>query len=511
MNSRQKISGISVLFISAALIGCAGKGIPSTGSGDVIFSGDIQFQCEYIPKNLADAGNWLDMRKIGCQDKLVLQSKSKTSVEYFKTPLDKMMTSKSDISILTNNGNYYVEVAGGGSRIPTSDSKKYKGYDLSDIRFEKLRPLVYEILEAYGSPETEIGKIRAMRDWVARTAIHPYPPLHGNVNKNTAVLPQGMNWVDVTRSVYSENKWAEDSSYWGQYELNGYDMLNKLINFDSTESAPLMEKVGPSHYRMKKLSSDNSDPENYRFVFCTHQAYILMALASSLGIQGMLVSATGHDFPVFYMRDLGKWVIQDPTYNEEFVNRVTGELASPEDLYYSSSVGEFNTQYAPIKIGGPQWDTDIYINPDDDSRATYGGDAHPDGMTAVGSNLIQSYDKPFRTNLWQYDAPIFYNRPDDVSTVGLSLRNRTPVMSEMFPKLGISVGRVVWLDSKTAQIHLESNVPYHDKFQIQLPNGEWGMLQDVLELSYGQNALRVRAIDKSGYPSGVATISIGLN
>src|SRR6185295_18457055 len=98
------------------------------------------------------------------------------------------------------------------------ERERFVGEDLGNPLILALRPLVNEILAAYGNPTGSLGRARAIRDWVARTAIILDPAVHADTSRsNLSVLPPGKTWADVNR-VLSSQKWRDDWMYWdGQY------------------------------------------------------------------------------------------------------------------------------------------------------------------------------------------------------------------------------------------------------------------------------------------------------
>lgn len=419
--------------------------------------------------------------------------------------IDSLVTSN---SISIGDAGFYIKSTGVGSDIPQNENLRYQYYDFTDQKFANLKPLVDQILQDYGNPQTQLGQLRVLRDWVARIAIHPYPPFHKNISENTETLPENSDWSDVDSLENGGRRWIDDTLYWDEYQLNGYNILNKLINFDGTENAPMMEHVSGSHYRIRNMKSDEVGFEKYRFVLCTFQSYILMALAGVNGIHGTLISATGHDVSAFYVKEFHKWIIIDPSYNEDHISVSSGQPASPEELYVSSTSGEVRSKFVAAKINGPSWAPNIYVNPLNDSRATYLGDNHANGMTAVGSNLYQSFTGVFKTNLWQYDAPIFYNNPNDWATSGLSHRRRSAIMEHIFPDIGVSLAKSQMLDSDTAKIELESNLPHHIKFERLENDGTWAEIPNTIELNLGESSEKIRSVDNFGVSTQVAEFKL---
>lgn len=395
----------------------------------------------------------------------------------------------------------------------------YLGDDFRRPEFSNVRPLVDEIFGVYGNPTTNLGKLRVLRDWVARVAIHPHPPFHADIHKNTHVLPLGWDWAMFDGISEDGERWLRDSKFWASYRLNGYKMLNRLLNLDGTEAHPMMERIGPAEYRIKKLTENVNDPEVYRTVLCTYQAEMLIALAASISIHGILVSTVAHDTSAFYLPELAKWVYMDPTFNEDYIwvssasailppEAPKGSVASPAELYTASAMGVMREVFLATKIQGPSWERSVYVDSADDSRATYLGDSSPYGWIVMGSNLIQEYASPFRTNMVMYDSPFFHDHPDDPITIAFSERRRVPDMHIVFPTLGVSIMGEAPLEKASVSIELASNWPYHDHFEISGGDGIWESLTGSLVLTVGEGkTFQVKSVDKSQGASTIGFIS----
>ena len=422
---------------------------------------------------------------------------------------------KKQASSITGDCKVFISSSNEGSRIQPLDLS-YIGDNFQRAEFSNVRPLVSEIFSVYGNPSTTLGKLRVLRDWIARMAIHPHPPFHAAVNKNTHVLPIGWNWATFDGISEGGKRWERDSQFWAGYHLNGYKMLNRLFNLDGTEAHPMLEKIGigTAEYRIKKLDENVNDPEVYRTVLCTYQAEMLIALAASIDIHGILLSTYGHDTSAFFLPELAKWVYMDPTFNEDYIfneNYIlpsSGIVASPQELYEASTMGVVRELFLAAKIQGPSWERTVYVDSSDDIRATYLGDSNPYAWIVIGSNLIQEYADPFRTNLVMYDAPFFHEYPDDPTTVVFSSRKRVSDIEVVFPILGVSIVRTTPLDPISVSVALASNWPYLDHFEISDEDGIWKpLIGDLVLTVAASKTTQVKSIDKTEYPSTIALMS----
>lgn len=511
-------NGAALLLATMALSAC-GSTNPELGTSPAASKNAVVAICHSTPPaDRYDTGTWHDLYKLSCgpgtasepsASRVVQPDEGGTPQASSAHSIVRTAVAQPTSTLRTSSlDTLFIYGTDEGTPIPINPDLRYKGYDFAGPEFQTLKPLVVEILAQYDNPKTPLGKLRALRDWVSRIAIHPHSPFHADLDKNTEVLPVNATWRDLDALSNGGLRWSQDSQFWGEYKLNGYKMLNRLINFDGTEPNSMLDKVGPGQYRIKKLTEDITDSEAYRTVLCTSQAYMLMALAGTIGIHGTLVSTTGHDVSAFYLPDQYTWTIIDPTYNEDYINKVTGRSVSPQEMYIASSLGTVNEQFFAAKIRGPAWAPNVYTDPNDHPAATYMGDGHPDGMTAMGSNLIQSYDLPFKTMLYQYDAPIFYNNPTNAATVGLSGRRRSPDLDGLFPKFGVSIKESRQTDANRVTIKLASNLPYHDHFEIQEGGGAWATLSEDPTLKVGYGAVKVRSVDTSGFASTVAQFEL---
>src|SRR5262249_26738228 len=147
--------------------------------------------------------------------------------------------------------------------LSTTVSHRYVGEDLGKPQLLSLRPLVQEILSAYGNPATDLGRARALRDWLARTAIHPHPPLHPDQSSsNLSVLPPGKSWFDINALTYHESDpdsiVEASNAYWLGVGSDGYAMLNRLLGTLDPATGEraddgMMTRVGNARYQIRDI------------------------------------------------------------------------------------------------------------------------------------------------------------------------------------------------------------------------------------------------------------------
>ncbi len=340
------------------------------------------------------------------------------------------------------------------------------GKDLSHPKVVALQPLVSEILAAYGNPPDNLGRARAIRDWVARTAIHPHTPFHPDgSSSNLAVLPVGQHWADVNPVAWAN--FDADSEFWYQLLFDGYGMLDQLLGtLDSRAGVRaddgMMTHVQGAQYRIKDIN-------DYHYVLCTYQDFILISLWEAAGLHGLLVSTIRHDPAAVFIPELAKWVYMDPTYNEEFTVDGSGPPLSPLELLDWSEAGQHD-KLRPRKISGPRWSPDVYISTEYHARATYFADGHPDGMLVMGSQLNNSAfaSNSFTARLVQVDTPRLpheapLNNSDVYSVVAREIA---------FPDLGVAVWDVSESDGNI-ELLLVSNFPQHTRYQRSVNDGPW--------------------------------------
>lgn len=379
---------------------------------------------------------------------------------------------------------------------PLPERIRYEGVDLANPRITALRPLVAEILAAYSPAHTALDTARVLRDWVARTAVHPYAPFHTDGStSNLPVLPPHTTWADVN-ALYSQNL-DRDNGYWGKLFQDGPQMLDRLLGTQGAAGRSadgMMERVGPAQYRIRSLT-------DYHFVLCSYQSQMLIALWAAAGLQGMMVPTIGHDGSAVFIADLGKWVYMDPTYNEEYVAAGSDVPLSPLELVTYSGAGQVGSLVS-VSISGPRWDRSQYIAATSDPAASYLGE-HPAGFVLIGSQLNNAVTTPFGVPVRQVQlnnaalaADPFFGDQGNFARVA-------PAVA--FPDLGVGIVQVEPADGG-ARVHLASTVPGHVRFQRRAPGGPWRDCDAVDFVATGSGRLEYRSLDATGASGMTALI-----
>lgn len=378
----------------------------------------------------------------------------------------------------------------------TADANiRFVGEDLAKPSYLALRPLVTEILAAYGNPTSNLGRARAIRDWVARTALYSQSVIHpSNSTSNLSVLPPGKTWADVN-VLLSQEEWDRDVAFWADIAGDGYAVLNRLLGtLDPVTGLRaddgMMVHVTGAHYRMR-------DIESYRFFLCSYQTVVMNTLWAAAGLHGTLLWTFAHDPAAVFIPELGRWVYQDASYNNDYLLDGTGDPLSPVDLLGLSTNGT-GDRAGTSRISGPVYDPEVYIQ-----NFTY-MTAIPNGMVFMGA-LVSRWDlsTPWTGRLVQIDVPALANySPANDQTL---FPRVTP--GEAFPVLGVVVADVQMEDSVFVA-HLASNYPNHQRFERRVQGGEWepAAANDVLPI--GACVVEYRSIDNVGTSSATAVLSV---
>jgi len=384
--------------------------------------------------------------------------------------------------------------------LPDVERIRFRGEDLNHPSILALRPLVEEILATYGNPATNLGRARALRDWIARTAVHPHPPLHPDGStSNMTVLPPGKTWADVNALIYAPSRDSlitTNNQYWWNVGYDGYAMLDRLLGtLDPATGVRaddgMMVRVASARYQIRDL-------QTYRYPFCTFQTIMLNALWAAAGLHGMLASTLAHDPAVVFIPELGRWVYEDPTFNEEYVLDGTGDPLSPERLLELSSTGRAS-RFGAVKGVHPDFDEEIYI-----AGHSYITE-HPNGMVIMGSQLNSRVVGigGWSTRLVQIDVPRLAEEP------GFNNPNSyVPVSAgEAFPMLAPTLQELTAEDSVFV-VHLSSTFPNHQRFERRLVGQNWESIGDVDVLPVGAARVEYRSVDVLGSASGSAVLDV---
>jgi len=277
-------------------------------------------------------------------------------------------------------------------------------------------------------------------------------------------------------------------------------MLDRLLGtLDPTSGLRaddgMMVHVGGARYQIR-------DVQSFHYTLCTFQAIIASTLWAAAGLHGMLISTAGHDPAAVFIPELGKWIYEDPTYNEEYTLDGTGDPLSPVDLLTLSSAGEAARLHV-TKFPGPSFDPQVY-NP---GRA-YVNDGHPDAFVIMGSQLynrdagvVGSGGWP--TRLVQIDVPRLAQESPYNNTTSYP---RVPA-SVAFPTLGVTLQQVQVQDSVYI-VTLSSTFPNQQHFERRVNGGDWQNVPDLVVLPVGQCRVEYRSVDAVGSISANAALDV---
>ncbi len=390
-----------------------------------------------------------------------------------------------------------VGVAAAAQPLSTVDRTRFAGEDLNNPLILALRPLVADILAAYGNPATNLGRARAIRDWVARTAVHPHAPFHPNGStSNLGVLPPGKTWADVNALPISKF-FDVDNPYWTGVGYDGYAMLDRLLGTLDPSTGlraddGMMVHVEGVRYQIR-------DIESYHYTLCTFQAIMLNALWAAAELHGLLISTIGHDPAAVFIPELGRWVYEDPTFNEEYLVDGIGDPVSPIDLLTLSSAGEANRLRA-TKLLGPNFDPQTYIQGD-----SYLNE-HPEGMVIMGSQLNSRVVGigGWSTRLVQIDVPRLATAPAPFNNP----LSYVPVTAgDAFPTLGVVV-QTLQVEDSVYVLQLSSTFPNHERFERRLNGGAWENVAALDVVPVGQCRAEYRSVDAVGSISANTVLEV---
>ena len=382
-----------------------------------------------------------------------------------------------------------VGVVGAADTLSENWRIRFEGEDLLNPSILALRPLVAEILAAYGNPTTSLNRARAIRDWVARTAIYPDKWVRPDTTtSNLTVLPPGKTWADVNL-VLSLDRWNADVAYWNQLHADGYLMLDRLLGTLDPATGQraedgMMRHVAGARYQIR-------DVESYRYLACSFQVAIVNTIWAAAGLHGLQASILDHDPAAVFIPELGRWVYEDPTYNDEYVLDGVGEPLSPIDLLTLSTAGQADRLYAS-KISGPSFDPQVYL-----SGRRYLDAGHPEGMVIMGSVLYRRWVGT--AGLWnarfvQIDVPALSSVRAPWGDPDVYVRVRA---ADAFPKLGVVIADVAMQDSVYV-VRLGSTFPNHQRFERRLSGGTWESVSETDVLPVGACGVEYRSVDGFG-------------
>jgi len=391
-----------------------------------------------------------------------------------------------------------VGVVSAAEPLTTDESIRYVGEDLANPSLLALRPLVRDILAAYGNPTSNLDRARAIRDWVARTAVYPIDLVHRNGStSNLSVLPPGKTWADVNATL-SLAQWDRDSDYWMYMSSNGYAMLDRLLG--TLEPATglraddgLMVHVAGAHYRMRDL-------ESYRYFLCTYQTVIANTLWAAAGLHSLLLQIPVHEPAAVFIPELGKWVYQDVSFSDEYLLDGTGDPLSPLELLALATAGTASRARAS-KLPGPTYDPQVYAE-----GWTY-MNVRPQGMVFMGSRLY-TYDGAVNPTAWTgrfglIDVPELENNPPfNDPTVYPRVTE-----AQAFPTLGVVVENLR-VDDSVFVVRLASTYPNHQRFERRLQGGDWQAVADDDILPLGACRVEYRSVDALGTVSASAVLDV---
>jgi len=391
-----------------------------------------------------------------------------------------------------------VAVLSAAQPLTTDENVRYVGEDLGNPSTLALQPLVRDILAAYGNPTSNLDRARAIRDWVARTAVYPIDLVHRNGStSNLSVLPPGKTWADVNATL-SLAQWDRDSQYWMYLSANGYAMLDRLLGTLDPATGlraddGLMVHVGGAQYRMRDL-------ESYRYFLCTYQTVIANTLWAAAGLHSLLMQIPVHEPAAVFIPELGKWVYEDVSFSDEYLLDGEGDPLSPLELLALATAGKADRARAN-KHPGPSYDPQTY------AEGWSYMNVRPDGMVIMGSRLYM-YQDVTNPTAWSgrfghIDVPALANFPPfNDATVYPRVTE-----AQAFPALGVVIGDLR-ADDSVLVVRLASTYPNHQRFERRLQGGTWQPATDSDILPVGACRVEYRSVDAVGNVSASALLDV---
>jgi hypothetical protein len=255
----------------------------------------------------------------------------------------------------------------------------------------------------------------------------------------------------------------------------------------------LMEHVSGARYRIRDVAA-------YRYALCTFQSIIAQTLWAAAGLHGLRAATIDHDAAAVFIPESGRWVWEDPTFNDEYLLDGQGEPLSPTDLLTISTSGQ-SYRLRPTKMAGPTFDPEPYV-----ATWSYLKAGHPEGMLIMGSQLFRNVvgvtgwsGRYVQIDVASLDdAPAIYR-----DTVSYSRATAT----DAFPTLGVVVGHAQQVDSVLV-LTLASTLPGHAYFERRISGGAWAPVGETDILPIGACRVSYRSIDAVGGISATATIDV---
>src|SRR5205807_613182 len=108
-----------------------------------------------------------------------------------------------------------------------------------------------------------------------------------------------------------------------------------------------MSQVVGARFRIRDIRS-------YHYTLCSYQAIIANALWAAAGLHSIRAATLDHDPAAVFIPELGKWVYEDPTFDDDYLLDGTGEPLSPVELLTLSTNGQ-SGRLSPTKLLGPSF------------------------------------------------------------------------------------------------------------------------------------------------------------
>jgi hypothetical protein len=215
-------------------------------------------------------------------------------------------------------------------------------------------------------------------------------------------------------------------------------------------------------------------------------------------LHGLLISTIAHDPGAVFIPELGRWVYEDPTWNEEYLLDGIGDPLSPTDLLALSTAGQASRLRA-TKLAGPDFDSQVYVQTDSYLKR------HPDGIVIMGSQLNERAVgiAGWHTRLVQIDVP----RLAQESPFNNTLVYDRVTADVAFPTLG-PVVRELGVQDSVYVVQLSSTFPNHGHFERRSAGGPWETVQDGDVLPVGQCRVEYRSVDAVGNVSASTRLDV---